>query len=194
MDLKNWKLQKSSELSLTYGQNLRIPFDSIAALGDDLISGFKQGFRLYFLGNGGSASESMHIAAEFTGHCIKDHKPLPVMSFCDSQSALTAISNDYGFEEIFSRQIEAFVVSGDTVVGLSTSGKSENVLRAARKAIEIGARFILWTGNRNIDIKSGIEIWKAESESVPRIQEIHLIWGHLLAEYVEESLEAHIDT
>lgn len=194
MDVKNWILQKSSELSLTYGQNLRIPFESIAALGDDLISGFKEGSRLYFLGNGGSASESMHIAAEFTGHCIKDHKPLPVVSLCDSQSALTAISNDYGFDDVFSRQIEAFVISADTVIGLSTSGKSENVLRAARSAIEIGARFILWTGNRNLDIKPDIEIWRAESESVPRIQEIHLIWGHLLAEYVEEFLEAHIDT
>ena len=194
MDVKNWILQKSSELSLTYGQNLRIPFESIAALGDDLISGFKEGSRLYLLGNGGSASESMHIAAEFTGHCIKDHKPLPVVSLCDSQSALTAISNDYGFDDVFSRQIEAFVISADTVIGLSTSGKSENVLRAARSAIEIGARFILWTGNRNLDIKPDIEIWRAESESVPRIQEIHLIWGHLLAEYVEEFLEAHIDT
>jgi D-sedoheptulose 7-phosphate isomerase len=192
--VKNWILQKSSELSLTYGQNLRIPFERIAALGDDLISGFKEGSRLYFLGNGGSASESMHIAAEFTGHCIKDHKPLPVVSLCDSQSALTAISNDYGFDDVFSRQIEAFVISADTVIGLSTSGKSENVLRAARSAIEIGARFILWTGNRNLDIKPDIEIWRAESESVPRIQEIHLIWGHLLAEYVEEFLEAHIDT
>jgi D-sedoheptulose 7-phosphate isomerase len=194
MDVKSWQNGKSDELSQIYGQNLTIPFERITSLGDYLISSFKQGSRLYFLGNGGSASESMHIAAEFTGHCIKNHKPLPVMSLCDSQSALTAIANDYGFENVFMRQVEAFVGLGDTVIGLSTSGKSENVLRAGRSAAEIGARFILWTGSRKSESREDIEIWKAESESTPRIQEIHLIWGHLLAEYIEEFIETNIDT
>lgn len=189
MDVEEWKLSKLHEIQDIWNPNLPIPFDSICGLGNHLITRFNAGSKLYFIGNGGSAAEAMHLAAEFTGHCIKDHRPLPAISLSDSQSAITAIANDYGFEAIFQRQVEAFVRSGDTLVCLSTSGRSKNVLNAAKLAVLKGARVLLWTGLTPVEPQEGIEIWNTASKTVSRIQEIHLLWGHLLAEYVEVFLE-----
>jgi D-sedoheptulose 7-phosphate isomerase len=189
LDTKKWKLKKLTEILEIWNPELSVPFDQIFFLGDHLIDRFNAGSKLYFLGNGGSAAESMHLAAEFTGHCIKEHRPLPALSLSDSQSAITAIANDYGFEKVFQRQVEAYVNPGDTLICLSTSGKSKNVVLAAQTAVERGAKVVLWTGGSGVRAQEGIEVWNASSFIVPRIQEIHLLWGHLLAEYIEDALE-----
>lgn len=163
-------------------------FDSskIYELAKTVLENFRRGGRLAFVGNGGSAAEAMHLAAEFTGKCVNAHDPLPALCLNESQSALTAIANDYGVEHIFSRQVRANLVHGDILIALSTSGKSANILNAINEADNLGVRTILWMGNFESPIIAG-EIWKVPSKSTPRIQEIHLIWGHVLAEVVEEA-------
>lgn len=148
---------------------------------------FESDGKVAFVGNGGSAAEAMHLAAEFTGKCVIDHKPLPAICLNDSQSALTAIGNDYGIEFIFSRQVEAHLIAGDLLIALSTSGKSKNILNAIKSAGEKGVQSILWMGDFDADLE-GVDIWKVPSTSTPRIQEIHLAWGHIVAEAVESLL------
>ena len=161
-------------------------FDSkkLISLSQKLTVDLQDGKRLAFIGNGGSAAESIHLAAEFTGKCVIDHRPLSVMSFAESQSALTSISNDYGPEYVFSRQIEAHLRPGDYLIAMSTSGNSLNILKAIEVALELDINVHLWTGSTK-KYYEGVEIWNVQSSSTPRIQEIHLIWGHLIAELVE---------
>jgi len=149
---------------------------------------FQSGNKIAFVGNGGSAAEAMHLAAEFTGKCVVEHKPLPALCLNESQSALTAIANDYGIEFMFSRQVEAHLRRGDILIAMSTSGKSMNVLNAVHTAQEMGVQTYLWMGNFELEL-IGVEIWKVPSTSTPRIQEIHLAWGHLIAECVEKMIQ-----
>lgn len=146
-----------------------------------------EGNKIIFLGNGGSAAEATHLAAEFTGKCVVDHRPVSALSLNESVSAITAIANDYGFEHIFSRQVQAHVRKGDILVALSTSGSSRNILNAIAESTALGASVYLWTGNIKEDIP-GIEIWRVPSNSTPRIQELHLLWGHIIAEVFEIKL------
>lgn len=184
VDVSQWKMKKIAEMNKLQNNISILDFSRIENLGNDVVRILKNDKKVAFLGNGGSAAESMHLAAEFVSKCSKDHRPLNVICLNESQSAITAIANDYGFEYIFERIVEAELKEGDILIALSTSGKSINVLRAIRKAIEIGAKVYLWTGQNRIDLDS-VEIWSCELLSTPRIQELHLIWGHLLAEYVE---------
>ena len=184
VDVSQWKMKKIAEMNKLQNNISILDFSRIENLGNDVVRILKKDKKVAFLGNGGSAAESMHLAAEFVSKCSKDHRPLNVICLNESQSAITAIANDYGFEYIFERIVEAELKEGDILIALSTSGKSINVLRAIRKAIEIGAKVYLWTGQNRIDLDS-VEIWSCELLSTPRIQELHLIWGHLLAEYVE---------
>ena len=164
-----------------------IPADSLSSLAIEILEIFRSGNKIAFVGNGGSAAEAMHLAAEFTGHCVIDHAPLPAMCLNESQSALTAISNDYGQEYMFSRIVEAFLNKGDLLIVLSTSGTSKNIVRAIESALVRGVRVILWTGEKSPDY-DGVEVWRVPSASTPRIQEIHLVWGHILAVLVEEKI------
>jgi len=163
------------------------PKEKITNLAAELLAALTNGNRVALVGNGGSAAEAMHIAAEFTGKCVLEHRPLDVICLNESQSALTAIANDYGVEYIFSRQVEAHLRENDILIGLSTSGRSANILKAVETAQKIGVKTILWTGFSAPEIP-GSTIWRAPSNSTPRAQEIHLIWGHLLAELVESQL------
>lgn len=189
-------LENMGEEYLTRVVNLRDSLDFLikspqinefSKLTNQCLNAVTNGGRIFFMGNGGSAAEATHIAAEFVSKCCVDHEPWPAMALNDSISAITAISNDYGFEEIFSRQIKAFANSKSVVIGLSTSGKSRNVLRGLETAKELGAVTSLWTSeqspqesNKSIDIKL-----IAPTISTPRAQEIHLLWGHALAEVIE---------
>jgi D-sedoheptulose 7-phosphate isomerase len=145
---------------------------------------FESGHKIAFVGNGGSAAEAMHLAAEFTGKCVIEHKPFPAMCLNESQSALTAIGNDYGIEFVFSRQVEAHLKAGDLLIALSTSGKSKNILNALKSARDLGVHCILWMGDFGVELKE-VDVWKVPSTSTPRIQEMHLTWGHVVAEAVE---------
>ena len=145
---------------------------------------FDQGGKIAFVGNGGSAAESMHIAAEFTGKCLIDHIPWPALCLNESQSALTAIANDYGVDQMFARMVRAHMRPGDLLIALSTSGKSKNIINALNQAHHMGVDSILWMGDfSKPEIKTNV--WRVPSKSTPQIQEVHLIWGHLVAEMVE---------
>jgi D-sedoheptulose 7-phosphate isomerase len=161
-----------------------IPKNRIVDLSRLLIETFESGNKLALIGNGGSAAEAIHIAAEFTGKCVVDHKPLPVMCLNESQSSITAIANDYGLEHIFSRQVLAHLKKGDVLIALSTSGRSPNILRGMEAAVQIGVKVLLWTGGSHISMES-VDVWNVPSNSTPRVQEIHLSWGHIIAETVE---------
>ena len=189
-------LENISEEYLTRVVNLRDSLDFLikspqinefSTLTNQCLNALTNGGRIFFMGNGGSAAEATHIAAEFVSKCCIDHKPWPAMALNDSISAITAISNDYGYEEIFSRQISAFTNSRSVVIGLSTSGKSRNILRGLETAKELGAFTSLWTSQQcPRDMQAFIDNKLiAPTTSTPRAQEIHLLRGHALAEVVE---------
>jgi D-sedoheptulose 7-phosphate isomerase len=159
----------------------------IEALADNLVTTIRSGKRLIVFGNGGSAAEASHFAAELVSKCSTDHNPWPAISLSDSNPIITAIGNDYGFENIFSRQIEAHLQTGDLVVGLSTSGKSPNVLKALDYAVKRGNLSYMLTGSGVQESPiAGLNLVRAPISDTPRIQELHLIWIHFLSEYCEK--------
>ena len=143
--------------------------------------------RVVIFGNGGSAADAQHIAAEFIGRFRRERRSIDVEAISVNTSILTAIGNDYSFEDVFFRQIEGMLKIGDVAIGISTSGNSPNVIKALNKAKEIGAGTILLTGekaeSRNYDV-----VLKVCSDSTPRIQEMHILTGHFWADYVERSV------
>jgi D-sedoheptulose 7-phosphate isomerase len=187
-DMAAWKIDKLDELTKLQNSISFLDFDRILKTGDSMVEVLKNGNKIAFLGNGGSAAESMHLAAEFVSKCSNEHRPLNAISLNESQSAITAIANDYGFEFVFERLVEAELRKGDILVSLSTSGKSINVLKAINKAVSLGVKVYLWTGLNKLELE-GVDVWNCTLENTPRIQELHLIWGHLLAEYVELHFE-----
>jgi D-sedoheptulose 7-phosphate isomerase len=166
---------------------LTFPLSRLAHLSNSIVEVFQSGQKIAFVGNGGSAAEAIHLAAEFTGKCVVEHRPLPAICLNESQSAITAISNDFGIEHVFSRQVEAHMKENDLLIAMSTSGRSPNIINAIHKALNIGVKVILWTGSSEIVI-ANLDVWNVPSNSTPRIQEVHLAWGHILAESVELSI------
>jgi len=162
--------------------------ENLERIVDKFFSTISSGNRVAFIGNGGSASEATHLAAEFTGKCVIDHKPLPVMCLNESQSSITAIGNDYGFDYIFSRQVQAHLRKGDLLIALSTSGRSKNILEALRMAVKMNVETMLWMGDFEVDLPE-VEVFKVPSNSTPRIQEVHLAWGHIVAEVLESNID-----
>ena len=162
--------------------------DNIERIVEKFLAIFSSGNRIAFIGNGGSASEAIHLAAEFTGKCVIDHRPLPVMCLNESQSSITAIANDYGFDQIFSRQVEAHLREGDLLIALSTSGRSKNILEALNTAVKMNVEVMLWMGDFEVDLPR-VQIFKVPSNSTPRIQEVHLAWGHIIAEVIESNID-----
>lgn len=162
---------------------------SAAQLSSKLIDCYRKGGKLLIFGNGGSASQSQHIAAEFSGKYLRARKALPAISLTENISSLTAIGNDYGFERVFSRQLEAFAQKGDIAIGISTSGNSPNVLEALKYAKEKGIFCVALTGKDKckVDALADIVI-KVPSSATPRIQEMHLLVLHTVCEEVEEAL------
>jgi D-sedoheptulose 7-phosphate isomerase len=152
-----------------------------------LVATIKAGKRLIVFGNGGSAAEASHFAAELVSKCSTDHNPWPAISLAESTSIVTAIGNDYGFEQIFSRQLEAHLQEGDLVLGMSTSGKSPNVLRALDFSLKRGNSTFMMTGHGVVDSPlNHLRLVRAPAADTPRIQEVHLIWIHFLSEYCEK--------
>ena len=146
----------------------------------------EQGNTIFWCGNGGSAAESSHLAVELIGRFKNNRRPLPSISLNSDTSAITCIANDFGYDEIFARQLDGLAKKGDVLVVLSTSGKSENILRALRKAKELGVTSIALLG------KGGGEAANLanhtiiiESSETARIQEIHLLIGHTFCEFAE---------
>lgn len=145
--------------------------------------------QLLICGNGGSAADAQHIAAEFLGRFLRERRPLPAIALHANTSAVTAIGNDYGFDEVFSRQVLACARPGDVLLAITTSGESPNVLRAAEAAREIGMRVIGMTGPDGGSLGPLCDVCLAvQADKTPRIQEGHALIGHLLCELVEDAL------
>jgi len=147
------------------------------------------GGKVLIFGNGGSASDSQHIAAEIVGRFVKERKGLPAIALTTDTSILTAVGNDYGFEHIFARQVEALCLKDDVVIGISTSGNSKNVVKGLEKANALGAITVGLTGGDGGLIKK-ISKYSivVESNETARIQEAHILIGHTLCELIDESL------
>ena len=152
----------------------------------DIISA---GGKLLLMGNGGSAADSQHIAAELIGRFKKERKAIPALALTVDSSSLTALGNDYGFESIFSRQVEALANPNDAIIGISTSGNSKNIIRALNLAREIGTKTIGFMGNDGGAMKDCVDIGIiVPSNDTARIQEVHITIGHIICEIVEQDL------
>ncbi|MFO1060102.1 MAG: D-sedoheptulose 7-phosphate isomerase [Dongiaceae bacterium] len=162
---------------------------TVARAGGMLVDCFEGGGKAMFCGNGGSAADSQHLAAELLGRYMKDRPPLPALSLTVDTSVLTAVGNDYGYAEVFERQVRGLGRPGDVLVGLSTSGNSENVLRAFAAARALGVRTIGLTGQGGGRMAGAADLCiRVPSGRTNEIQEMHIAIGHLLCEMVETAL------
>lgn len=161
----------------------------IDELGNMAAKTSRAGGTLYFCGNGGSAADSQHLAAEFTGRFEKERDGLPAIALSVNTSSVTAIGNDYSFDEIFSRPLKALGKSGDMLIAISTSGNSANVLRAIEVAKERGMVTSGWTGGTGGKMADMCDInILVPSKRTARIQEAHILIGHIMCEYIDESV------
>jgi D-sedoheptulose 7-phosphate isomerase len=163
----------------------------IARVSEILLKALESGNKLLLFGNGGSAADAQHIAAEFVGRFAFDRPALPALALSVNTSCLTAIGNDYGFEQVFSRQLEALARPGDVAIGFSTSGNSPNVLNGISTAKKIGLHTIAFTGTPGGKLKQAADLDHclcAPSGETPRIQECHILIGHIVSELVEQEL------
>lgn len=154
-----------------------------------IVKSLERGRKVFFFGNGGSAADAQHLAAEFTGRFLKERRALPALALSVNSSSLTAIGNDYGFDIVFARQLEALGKEGDVAVGISTSGNSPNVIRALEAANSKAIFSVALTGRSGGALKNIADCTICiPSEETPRIQECHILTGHLICELVEEVL------
>jgi D-sedoheptulose 7-phosphate isomerase len=161
----------------------------IAAVGEKLIEAYRAGRKLLIFGNGGSASDAQHIAAELVGRYYFDRRALPAEALTVNASSLTAISNDYSFDHVFARQVEALGNAGDVAVGISTSGNSANVIEGVRAAKRLGLVTVALTGAGGGRLKGEVDYCvSVPSTDTPRVQEAHALIGHVWCEMVERAL------
>ena len=154
-----------------------------------IISALSKDKKLLLMGNGGSAADAQHIAAEFIGRFKRNRSSIPAIALTTDSSILTSIGNDFSFDKIFSRQIEGLVSKGDVVLGISTSGNSTNVINALKIAKKKNAKTIGLLGNKGGKIKNFVDISIiVDSSSTPKIQEAHRVIYHIICELVEKNL------
>ena len=161
----------------------------ISDIANEIIKTYQNRKKVILFGNGGSAADAQHIAAEFVGKFYKDRESLPSLAFHTNTSVVTAMANDFGYEHIFERQVSSFVDVGDVVIGLSTSGNSPNVIKGLEKANEKGAITVGVTGAKQSQIEKIVDYClKIPSTDTPRIQEGHITVGHIICYLVEKEL------
>ena len=179
MDLEEYKNQ-----GIAARKNIDI--NQIKVIGEGILNSFKNNGKLIVFGNGGSAADAQHFVAELTGHFMKERKALPAIALTTNTSSLTAIGNDYSYEDIFSRQIQALCRKEDYVVGISTSGNSKNVVKAIEEANSIGAFTLGFTGKSGGKL-SGIcrNVFHADSDLTSIIQEIHITAIHMICSIID---------
>jgi D-sedoheptulose 7-phosphate isomerase len=153
-------------------------------------SAIKSNNKIYLAGNGGSAADAQHIAAELTGRFVKERRPLPGLALTTDTSALTAIANDYGYDQVFSRQLEAFAQPGDLFIGISTSGNSTSILNALEVAKKAGCKTIGLTGRGGGKMNNMCDVnIVVPSQITARVQEMHILIGHILCKAVDDLFE-----
>ena len=162
---------------------------TVAEAGMALVHCLQSGHKVLFFGNGGSAADAQHLAAELTGRFLKDRPPLPGMALTTNTSALSAIGNDYSFDQVFARQLQGLGSEGDVAFGISTSGNARNVLCAMEMARQKKLLRVALTGSTGGKLANAVDhCIRVPSETTPRIQEAHILTGHILCEIVEREL------
>lgn len=169
--------------------------DTVAEMAEALTSCLRAGGKVLLCGNGGSAAEAQHLAAELVGRYLRERQPLPAIALTTDTSALTAIANDYRFEDVFRRQVDALAVTGDVLIALSTSGTSADVVVAAQAARAKGVIVLAFTGQSGGELVKHADLTlQVPSVTTPIVQEIHLAIGHVLCDLVERALIAAPET
>lgn len=158
---------------------------AVDAAGAAILAALAGGHQLLVAGNGGSAAMASHVAAEFAGKCVMDREPLPALSLAESSTTVTAVANDFGFDQVFVRGVRAFGRRGDVLLAMSTSGTSPNVLAALEVARGLGLTTILLTGGGPVPAGVADHVLRVPSSYTPRIQEVHLLWSHGWCEAVD---------
>ncbi|WP_018628602.1 D-sedoheptulose-7-phosphate isomerase [Niabella aurantiaca] len=160
---------------------------TVAGVVNTIVDAFRNGNSVYFCGNGGSAADAQHLAAEFSGRFYKDRRALPAEALHCNTSYLTAVANDYSFDVIYSRIIDGIGKPGDVLIGLSTSGNSQNIVRAFEQAKAKGMTTVGFTGASGGILKTASDfLLNIPSADTPRIQECHMLLGHSICQLVEE--------
>ena len=181
-------LAESASIKETMAQDADM-VATISAIAAAMVGTIRAGGKVLLCGNGGSAADSLHITAELVGRFYSDREPLAAISLAANTSTITAVGNDFSFEEIFARQVSGLGQPGDVVVGLSTSGNSENVLRALQTGNEKGLTTIAFTGSGGGKLLDAAELClQIPSENTARIQEAHITAAHIICELVESVL------
>jgi len=186
------RIGKLIEASIATKQSLLESADtllSIAKVSEILVEALRQGNKVLLFGNGGSAADAQHIAAELVGRFAFDRPALPALALSENSSCVTAIGNDYGYDKVFSRQLEALARPDDVAIGISTSGNSPNVLWAMSTAKKIGLHTIALTGSTGGNLKAAVDLCICvPSNETPRIQECHILIGHIISQLVESEI------
>jgi len=165
--------------------------DDIAAAARTIVDAFRSGHKLLLCGNGGSAADAQHVAGELVGRYLQERRPLPAIALTADSAMLTAIGNDYGFDRVFARQVEALARPGDVLMAISTSGSSPDVLAAVEAARKLGAKTIGLTGETGGKLTALVDLcFRVPSAETPRIQEAHIAVAHVICELVEAELVA----
>lgn len=183
-DVVNRYMEEHLEVAKQVADTMLPQVDAVA---DALVATLARGGRIYVCGNGGSAADAQHFAAELTGRYRRERRPLPAVALTTDSSALTCIGNDYAFADVFLRQVEALVREGDAVVGITTSGNSENVLRALEAAKRLGAHTVALTGHGGGKV-TGVadQTLVVPSDTTARIQEMHILFIHMICERIDD--------
>ncbi|MBV8645620.1 MAG: SIS domain-containing protein [Candidatus Eremiobacteraeota bacterium] len=163
--------------------------EQVAAIVAALTLAFRSGNKVLWFGNGGSAADAQHLAAEFSGRFLRERGGLPSEALTVNSSAVTAIANDFGYEQVFARMVEALARPGDAVVGITTSGTSKNVVAGLRRAKELGATTIAFTGNGGGTVAEIADLVLIGPRGYSAIvQEVHITMGHIICDLVEQEL------
>jgi D-sedoheptulose 7-phosphate isomerase len=172
--------------SVFQNDNLKANIQQIVA---ESVAAFQSDKKMLFCGNGGSASDAQHIAAELSGRFYSDRPPLYAEALHVNSSFMTAVANDYGYDATYARMVAAAGKKGDSLVGISTSGNSPNVVRAIQKAKELGMTTVGFTGNNGGTMRDICDIMICvHSDDTPRIQEAHILVGHIICQLIEEEM------
>jgi D-sedoheptulose 7-phosphate isomerase len=194
MEIKN-RFKQSIQMSIDIKNRLLTSeslIESLTRTTELIVSAVRQGNRIFFAGNGGSAADAQHLAAEFVSRFEFDRPGLPALSLSTDTSMITAIGNDYGYERLFARQLQAQARPGDVFVGITTSGKSPNVLRAfeACKDLQVTSIGLCGLGG---ELEDKVDyVLRAPSRHTPRIQECHILIGHMICAEVELQIFGHL--
>ena len=160
----------------------------VIQLAQDCLSSLERGGKIIFCGNGGSFADAQHLSAEFTSRFLFDRPGIASIALGTNSSSLTAISNDYGYENVFSREVDSLAHENDIVIAITTSGRSKNVLKLIETLTLKGISFVVWTGESNGDLPLDTPVIKVPSFSTARIQESHIMIGHIICELVEKEM------